>query len=206
VVLADARLIEPLRRLGRPLVRQVVRTSQERSRSGALLPAHLIDDILDNLPAHATSLKPVLNATGTILHTNLGRAPLSDAARDAQQVASGYVDIEFDLANGTRAPRGRGGLAALRAALPGAGDVMVVNNGAAALLLAMLCSHQAARSYGVVASWSRSVMASACQTSSLAPEQFCAKWEQQTKLSDETIQRQSVIKPGACSKCTRPTS
>ena len=93
--------------------------------------------MLRDLPSRATSLRPVINATGTVLHTNLGRAPLSEAAREALIAASGYVDVEYDLADGKRASRGRGTLAALRAALPDAGDVMVVNNGAAALLLAV---------------------------------------------------------------------
>ncbi len=97
----------------------------------------MVEHVLDHLPTRATSLLPVINATGTVLHTNLGRAPLSDAARAALLVAAGYVDVEYDLSDGRRAARGRGALAALRAALPDAGDVMVVNNGAAALLLAV---------------------------------------------------------------------
>ena len=134
-VLADPRLAEPQRRLGRPRVRDAVHASQGRVRDGSLSPARLIDDVLRGLPARATSLRPVINATGTVLHTNLGRAPLSAAARDALIAASGYVDVEYDLAGGTRAARGRATLAALRAEMPDAGDVMVVNNGAAALLL-----------------------------------------------------------------------
>ncbi len=134
-VLADPRLAEPQRRLGRPRVRDAVHASQGRVRDGSLSPARLIDDVLRGLPARATSLRPVINATGTVLHTNLGRAPLSAAARDALIAASGYVDVEYDLADGTRAARGRATLAALRAEMPDAGDVMVVNNGAAALLL-----------------------------------------------------------------------
>ena len=107
-VLADPRLAEPQRRLGRPRVRDAVHASQERVRDGSLSPAHLLDDVLRRLPARATSLTPVINATGTVLHTNLGRAPLSAAARDALIAASGYVDVEYDLADGTRATRGRG--------------------------------------------------------------------------------------------------
>ena len=137
VVLADARLAEPQRRLGRARVRDAVHVSQERVRSGSLAPDGLVDHVLEHLPARVTSLIPVINATGTVLHTNLGRAPLSDAAREALLVASGYVDVEYDLQDGRRASRGRGVMAALRAALPEAGDVMVVNNGAAALLLAI---------------------------------------------------------------------
>jgi L-seryl-tRNA(Ser) seleniumtransferase len=78
----------------------------------------------------------VLNATGVVLHTNLGRAPLSEAALEAIGAAAGYVDVEYDVASGQRARRGRGTLAAIRAAVPAAEDVLVVNNGAAALVLA----------------------------------------------------------------------
>jgi L-seryl-tRNA(Ser) seleniumtransferase len=78
----------------------------------------------------------VLNATGVVLHTNLGRAPLSQAAIEAMVRASGYVDVELDLSTGRRAGRGRGALAALRDAVPEAEQVLVVNNGAAALVLA----------------------------------------------------------------------
>ena len=75
----------------------------------------------------------MVNATGVLLHTNLGRAPLSAAAVDAP---AGTTDVEFDRVSGARARRGRGTLAALAAAVPEAGDVHVVNNGAAALVLA----------------------------------------------------------------------
>jgi L-seryl-tRNA(Ser) seleniumtransferase len=137
LVLADPRLAAAQLRLGRSRVRDAVHVSQGRVRDGSLGPEQLIDDVLRDLPSRATSLIPVINATGTVLHTNLGRAPLSAAAREALIAASGYVDVEYDLVEGRRAARGRGTLAALRAALPDAGDVMVVNNGAAALLLAV---------------------------------------------------------------------
>jgi L-seryl-tRNA(Ser) seleniumtransferase len=136
-LLADSRLVDAQHRLGRPRVRDAVHVAQERVRDGSLPPEQLIDEVLRGLPAGATSLRPVINATGTVLHTNLGRAPLSQAARHALHAAAGYVDVEYDLVEGVRAPRGRGTLSALRAALPDAGDVMVVNNGAAALLLAV---------------------------------------------------------------------
>jgi L-seryl-tRNA(Ser) seleniumtransferase len=136
-LLADPRLADSQRRLGRTRVREAVHRSQERVRDGSVPPGQLIDDVLRDLPRRATTLAPVINATGTVLHTNLGRAPLSEAARDALLAAAGYVDVEYDLVDGVRAQRGRGTLAALRAALPDAGDVMVVNNGAAALLLAV---------------------------------------------------------------------
>ena len=54
------------------------------------------------LPAIAASLTPVINATGVIVHTNLGRAPLSAAAVAALQAAAGNCDVEFDLETGAR--------------------------------------------------------------------------------------------------------
>src|SRR5699024_399405 len=83
------------------------------------------------------SLRPVLNATGVIVHTNVGRAPLPPAAIDALVAAAGYTDVELDLDTGLRSKnRGRAAIEALLAACPGAEDALVVNNGAAALLLA----------------------------------------------------------------------
>ena len=87
------------------------------------------------LPAKAASTRPVINATGVVLHTNLGRAPLSHAAVEALVDAAGATDVEFDLVTGARARRGRGAVAALAAAVPAAEAVHVVNNGAAALVL-----------------------------------------------------------------------
>ena len=136
-VLSDSRLAGAFDRLDRGVVLAGVRDAQRRVREGQLDAADLVTDVLERLPARATSLRPVINATGVVLHTNLGRAALSPAAREAVAVASGYVDVEFDLGTGARAARGRGAMAALRAALPDAGDVHVVNNGAAALLLAV---------------------------------------------------------------------
>jgi L-seryl-tRNA(Ser) seleniumtransferase len=78
----------------------------------------------------------VINATGVLLHTNLGRAPLSAVAVDALVAAAGTTDVEYDLGTGERAARGRTALAALAAAVPAAEAVHVVNNGAAALVLA----------------------------------------------------------------------
>ena len=88
------------------------------------------------LPPTAATLTPVINATGVLVHTNLGRAPLSAAARDAVRAAAGCTDVEFDLASGRRGRRGAGALDALARAVPAAGAVHVVNNNAAALVLA----------------------------------------------------------------------
>jgi len=134
-VLADPRLAEVLERFDRAQVKAVVAEAQEDVRRGALDPGHLVDSVLAALPDGAGSLQPVLNATGVVLHTNLGRAPLSDAAVAAVVAAAGATDVELDLATGRRARRGAATAAALRRAVPAAGAVHVVNNGAAALLL-----------------------------------------------------------------------
>jgi L-seryl-tRNA(Ser) seleniumtransferase len=136
VVLADARLVAARESLGVALVKQAVARAQELARSGAIRPENVADAAAASLPPVAASLTPVINATGVIVHTNLGRAPLSAAARDAVQAAAGYTDVEFDLASGRRARRGAGVIAALSRAVPAAGAVHVVNNNAAALVLA----------------------------------------------------------------------
>jgi L-seryl-tRNA(Ser) seleniumtransferase len=134
-LLADPRLAEAERRLGRTLVKSVVAQAQQKARLGEIAPEQVADDAVAALPRSASSLRPVINATGVVVHTNLGRAPLSQAAVDAVVTAGGATDVEFDLESGRRARRGRGALAALARAVPTAGGVHVVNNNAAALLL-----------------------------------------------------------------------
>jgi L-seryl-tRNA(Ser) seleniumtransferase len=83
------------------------------------------------------SLRPVLNATGVVLHTNLGRAPLAPAAiAAAAAVAEGYATLEYDLGAGVRGSRGDHCRDLLRE-LTGAEDALVVNNAAGALVLAL---------------------------------------------------------------------
>ncbi|MGE2712911.1 L-seryl-tRNA(Sec) selenium transferase [Mycolicibacterium litorale] len=134
-LLTDPRLAEAERTLGRTLVKSVIAQAQQRARDGDIAPEDVADHAVAALPAAAVTLRPVLNATGVVVHTNLGRAPLSRTAVDAVVTASGATDVEFDLATGRRARRGRGALAALAQAVPTAGGVHVVNNNAAALLL-----------------------------------------------------------------------
>jgi L-seryl-tRNA(Ser) seleniumtransferase len=135
-LLADPRIGEASVRLGIDTVKRAVRESQAQVRLGALLPEHATEEALRRLPATLTTMRPVINATGVVLHTNLGRAPLPSGAIEAISRAAGYADVEFDLDSGDRARRGRGALEALAAAVPGAEAVLVVNNGAAALVLA----------------------------------------------------------------------
>jgi L-seryl-tRNA(Ser) seleniumtransferase len=140
-VLADARLAEAEQRLGRTRVRRAVTEALDALRADDVpaVPdaAAVATAALNSLPGAATSMRQVINATGVVVHTNLGRAALSDAAADALVRAAGYVDVEYDIASGRRAKRGRAALAALQAAVPDAGAVHVANNGAAALLLAV---------------------------------------------------------------------
>ncbi|MBE1530249.1 L-seryl-tRNA(Sec) selenium transferase [Actinomadura algeriensis] len=135
-LLADPRLAEAARRLGRRPVKAAVAAAQRRARAGEIPPEAVADEAAATLPPTAAALRPVINATGVLLHTNLGRAPLSAAARAAVAAASGVTDVELDLATGARARRGRSALDALRERVPAAEDAHVVGNGAAALVLA----------------------------------------------------------------------
>jgi L-seryl-tRNA(Ser) seleniumtransferase len=107
----------------------------EDCRRGDVAPEDVVEATLARLPRSSVSMRPVLNATGVVVHTNLGRAPLSTAAIEALRTAAGPTDVELDLATGRRGPRGAAALAALAAAVPEAAGVHVVNNGAAALAL-----------------------------------------------------------------------
>ncbi|MGW0084612.1 L-seryl-tRNA(Sec) selenium transferase [Streptomyces sp. NPDC003393] len=135
-VLRDPRLAAAVARLGPAPVKAAVRRAQQQARGGTIRPEEVADTAVALLPPTACGLRPVINATGVLLHTNLGRAPLSAAARRAVLDAAGPTDVELDLPTGVRARRGRSALGALRARLPSAAAAHVVNNGAAALALA----------------------------------------------------------------------
>jgi L-seryl-tRNA(Ser) seleniumtransferase len=134
-LLDDPRLAAPAARLGRALVKDAVRGVQQRIRDGEVEPGSAVDAVLADLPARVGSLQPVLNATGVLVHTNLGRAPLSAAAVEAVVSSAGTTDVELDLATGRRGPRGEGAIGALQTAVPAAEAAIVVNNCAAALAL-----------------------------------------------------------------------
>jgi L-seryl-tRNA(Ser) seleniumtransferase len=97
--------------------------------------AALLQNELD--AAHTPHLRRVINATGVIVHTNLGRAPLAEAALDrVREIARGYSNLEYDLAAGARGSRQEHVADSLRR-LTGAEAALVVNNNAAAVMLAL---------------------------------------------------------------------
>ena len=134
-LLATSEVAAAAGRLGRDVVKRAVQRAQRQARDGAIDPSAIVDAVVRDLPPGARSVQRVINATGVVVHTNLGRAPLSAAARDAVIGAAGYSTVELDLRTGERAARGRHVLELLAAAVPGAEAAMVVNNNAAALVL-----------------------------------------------------------------------
>src|SRR5215217_2184534 len=99
----------------------------------------LLEEAVKRMEASArregqSGIKPVINATGVLLHTNLGRAPLSEAARVAMNDAARYCSVEYDVGSGARGRRGAR-VESLLKDLTGAEDALVVNNCAAAALL-----------------------------------------------------------------------
>jgi L-seryl-tRNA(Ser) seleniumtransferase len=134
-VLADPAVAAAVERLGRDRVKSTIAGVLDACRRGEVAPEEVATRVVATLPCAPTSLRSVVNATGVVVHTNLGRAPLSAAAVGAVRLAAGATDVEMDLPTGRRGPRGAGALAALASAVPDAGGVHVVNNGAAALAL-----------------------------------------------------------------------
>jgi L-seryl-tRNA(Ser) seleniumtransferase len=117
--------------------RKVVARAREQIQQGED-PGDLAARLQDELGAARTPhLRRVINATGVIVHTNLGRAPLAEAALDrVREVAQGYSNLEYDLAAGGRGSRQEHVAVSLRR-LTGAEAALVVNNNAAAVLLAL---------------------------------------------------------------------
>jgi L-seryl-tRNA(Ser) seleniumtransferase len=119
-----------------------VRQTLDVARREAVEDAPSVDALAERIVQDAhrrwrSGPQPVINATGVVLHTNLGRAPLSRAAAEAATaVATGYSALEFDLSRGTRGSRYEH-LSALLRDVSGAEDGIAVNNNAAGLVLAL---------------------------------------------------------------------
>ena len=120
-----------------PLVADAIREQIAVERvSGALGDAHRLQEVSERLAGWtAPRLRQVINGTGVVLHTNLGRAPISrEAAAAAAEIAAGYSNLELDLISGRRGDR-YVLVAPLLTRLTGAEAALVVNNNAAAVLL-----------------------------------------------------------------------
>jgi L-seryl-tRNA(Ser) seleniumtransferase len=143
-VLADQRLEQLGEVYPHILLVNLVRQQLERERLAIAAgnPVSSFTDIVDSICAQvqaleSPSLRPVINATGVILHTNLGRAPLSqEAAAAMDMVAKGYSNLEFDLESGVRGSR-QVHVESLLCQLTGAEAALVVNNNASAVLLGL---------------------------------------------------------------------
>jgi L-seryl-tRNA(Ser) seleniumtransferase len=141
-LLESASLVALLQRAPRAVVVQAIRMAiDDARREPAAAPAgddawaRRVETVMNT---HLQpSLRAVFNATGVILHTNLGRAPLAEAAvRAIQDTAAGYANLEYDIERGERGSRYVHSVALLRE-LTGAADAIVVNNCAAGLVLAL---------------------------------------------------------------------
>lgn len=134
------------RQHGRLLLREALRLAADLVRRGELpgpeeVAARILADAARSLAARPPAgPRPVLNGTGVLLHTNLGRAPLAEAAREAVLRAAGACDLEIDLGTGTRGRRDAGVRDLLTRVFVGNDPrfgALVANNTAAALLLAL---------------------------------------------------------------------
>ena len=155
-LLAHPVVTKLIHKYGRSLVKNAVRAATDQARqricSGENAPD--MESIAADTAALAAeigepSLRPVINATGIILHTNLGRAPLGQTVIDEiASVAGGYSNLEFDLDEARRGSR-NSHIRKLLSFLTGAEDAVVVNNNAAGIMLAL---HTLARNREVIIS------------------------------------------------------
>ena len=136
-LLADDRLVDEPHELAVDAARAVLERAREEIRAGRE-PQPLVEAVLEELTrARRPSLRRVLNATGVLVHTNLGRAPLAEAALErVAEVGAGYSNLEYDLERGERGSR-QDHLGSLLQRLTGSEAALVVNNNAAAVLLAL---------------------------------------------------------------------
>lgn len=146
-LLADPRVAALASRHGHAPVADLARRVLDEYRAAiadtsALPPGEVLATLLDRSATLRPTLRRVVNATGVVIHTNLGRAPLSGATlRAMEHIGAGYSNLEFDVESGERGSR-FAHLQSLLCRLTGAEDGIAVNNNASALLLALgaLCA------------------------------------------------------------------
>jgi L-seryl-tRNA(Ser) seleniumtransferase len=135
-----SRLPEALHHLAVAAAREAIEAARETALAGGPAPSE--EELATSAAAHLVrlarpSLRRVINATGVVLHTNLGRSPLAPAAvARVTEVAAGYSNLEYDLESGRRGSRGAHVEELLRE-LSGAEAALAVNNNAAAVMLAL---------------------------------------------------------------------
>ncbi len=143
-LMSDARIRQLEETYPRDLLVELIRELLDEGRASVAEgnPCPSVDEFVESVRARAraltsSGLRPVINASGVILHTNLGRAPLSEEAIEAMNLVSrGYCNLEFDLDAGIRGSRDTHVEQLLRQ-LTGAEAALVVNNNASAVLLAL---------------------------------------------------------------------
>ncbi|MDB2777921.1 L-seryl-tRNA(Sec) selenium transferase [Clostridioides difficile] len=149
-VLSDNRIVEIINEYPRSLVLEsvrevidlkrqfILRLKEDASNSVTIEFGEIIESAIERVKLnYSLSLKKVINATGTVIHTNLGRSLLSEDIKDELWCAtSRYSNLEYDLDNGERGSR-YSHLTSTIKRLTGAEDVLVVNNNAAAVLLVL---------------------------------------------------------------------
>jgi L-seryl-tRNA(Ser) seleniumtransferase len=144
LVLSDGRIQRLVEQSSRPAVLELVRAQLEEARDaiGSGRRAATVEEVVSAVEARAATRwrawpNAVINATGVILHTNLGRAPLSGAAlRAVERTAGGYSDLELDLETGKRGSR-QAHISQLICQATGAPAAIAVNNNASAVLLGL---------------------------------------------------------------------
>ena len=148
-LLSDSRLNGVIESYSRDAVADAVRLRLEEARrrigEGTAPPSveEILDDVIEAAGTlYEPTLRPVINATGVVIHTNIGRAPLGvDALEAVRLTALGYSNLELDLASGERGSR-HVHVESLLCRLTGAEAAMAVNNNASALLLAFMALAQ----------------------------------------------------------------